>query len=95
MTASSWTHTIPYGAFDTCSSAVECDEIDPRRDGDFVRDNHFGSVEIDWEKRSAVIALRRAQSSYGVPYFHVSDPLHLKKSDAGGVIQDRLITFPF
>ncbi len=95
VTASSWTHTIPYGAFDNCSSASECDENDPMRDGDFVRDNHFGSLEIDWENHTAVVALRRAQSSYGTPYFHVLSPVRLKKSDAGDIIDERTITFPF
>lgn len=74
---------------------MDCDEVDPMRDGDFVRDNHFGSVEIDWEMRTATVALRRAQSSYGTPYFHISSPIKLKKSDAGEIIQERRINFPF
>lgn len=95
VTASSWTHTIPFGAFGSnCSSAETCDEVDPRRIGDLVRMNHFGSVDIDWEKRTVTMSLRRAESSYGVPYV-LDYPVHLKKSDAGEVVQEHTMAFPF
>eukprot|EP00565_Helicotheca_tamesis_P003835 CAMPEP_0185725970 /NCGR_PEP_ID=MMETSP1171-20130828/2092_1 /TAXON_ID=374046 /ORGANISM="Helicotheca tamensis, Strain CCMP826" /LENGTH=502 /DNA_ID=CAMNT_0028394225 /DNA_START=102 /DNA_END=1610 /DNA_ORIENTATION=+ len=63
VTASSWTHTIPFGAFDDCSNAQECDEDDPRRMDDFVRVNHFGMVELDWETREVTLSLRRVSST--------------------------------
>lgn len=66
VTASSFTHTISFGAFSDCSNADECDEPDPYRVGDFVRYNHFGMISIDWEKMKATAALLRAEST---PFF--------------------------
>jgi alkaline phosphatase D len=88
VTASSWTHTIPFGAYGSnCSSSEECDEVDSRRVGHFVRVNHFGSLEIDWEKREYMVALRKAETSYGTMYHHNWD------SDAGMVIRSVNYTF--
>jgi alkaline phosphatase D len=95
ITASSWTHTQPLGAFDSgCSSATECDEPDPRRDGDFVRVNHFGTLEIDWYGRNVTVALRRAESSYAAAYLHPGY-YSSKRSDAGDIIMERSWNFPF
>jgi len=81
VTASSWTHTIPFGAYGSnCSTSVECDEMDPRRIGPFVRVNHFGSLEIDWTARTFQVALRRTETTYGAAYFHQFD------TDAGQVL---------
>mmetsp|Transcript_6165 Transcript_6165/g.9043 ORF Transcript_6165/g.9043 Transcript_6165/m.9043 type:complete len:495 (-) Transcript_6165:521-2005(-) len=66
VTASSWTHTIPYGMFDDCTNAQECDEKDPRRINDFVRVNHFGMINLDWDNREISIGLRRAETSEAV-----------------------------
>lgn len=67
MTASSWTHSIPLGAFDsTCSSPEECDEIDERRIYDLVRVNHFGSIDIDWQKSRIDLVLRQVAATPGV-----------------------------
>lgn len=87
VTASSWTHSIPLGAYGSnCSTPKECDEPDPRRIGDLVRVNHFGTLEIDWNTREYVVALRRAETTYGTMYHHKWD------SDAGFVIQSRNYT---
>ena len=94
ITASSWTHTQPFGAFSNCSSAKECDEKDPRRDGDLVRVNHFGTIAIDWERRNVTVALRKAESSYASSYFHPGYS-HGKRSDADDVIMERSWLFPF
>ncbi|GKY97270.1 hypothetical protein MPSEU_000685400 [Mayamaea pseudoterrestris] len=87
VTASSWTHAIPFGAYGSnCSTSEECDEADPRRIGNLVRDNHFGSLEIDWESREYMVALRKAETSYGTMY------RHKWSSDAGFVIQSHNYT---
>jgi alkaline phosphatase D len=93
VTASSWTHTIPFGAYGSnCTTSDECDEPDPRRIGSLIRENHFGTLEIDWNTREYVVALRRAETTYGTMYHHKWD------SDAGQVIRSRNYTissFPF
>ena len=94
VTASSWTHTVPFGAFDNCSSAEECDEEDPRRDGNFVRVNHFGSIQIDWENQNITISLRRSESSFAAPYRYDGYYRH-KRGDAGNVVMQRSAVFPF
>ena len=63
VTASSWTHSIPFGAYSDCTNAQECDEVDERRIGDFVRVNHFGSIEWDWKNRTMTVSLRRTEAS--------------------------------
>eukprot|EP00565_Helicotheca_tamesis_P004456 CAMPEP_0185727248 /NCGR_PEP_ID=MMETSP1171-20130828/2989_1 /TAXON_ID=374046 /ORGANISM="Helicotheca tamensis, Strain CCMP826" /LENGTH=142 /DNA_ID=CAMNT_0028395775 /DNA_START=47 /DNA_END=475 /DNA_ORIENTATION=+ len=68
VTASSWTHTMPLGAFGDCSKAKDCDEEDPRRMDDFVRVNNFGMVEINWEKRELILSLRRVESTLAAHY---------------------------
>jgi alkaline phosphatase D len=65
VTSSSFTHTVPLGAYDNCTTPAECDEADPARIGDSVRENHFGALEIDWEARKFTVALRRAESASG------------------------------
>jgi hypothetical protein len=85
MTASAWTHTIPFGAYDNCNSVETCDEKDELRIGDLVRLNNFGSVEIDWEKRELTIALRKAFGTAEYSYHKKSD----QKTDAGEVLQSR------
>jgi len=88
VTASSWTHTIPFGAYgSTCATSADCDEADPRRIGDLVRVNHFGGLDIDWTARTYTVSLRRTETTYGVAYFHDYD------SDAGFVLQARNYTF--
>ena len=94
ITASSWTHTLPFGAYSDCSSAEECDEKDPRRDGDMVRVNHFGTIDIDWEHQNVSVALRRAESSYASSYFYPGCS-HCKGGDADNVIVERSWSFPF
>lgn len=63
VTASSWTHSLPFGVFKNCSSAHECDEVDGRRVGDLVRVNNFGSIEFDWDNRTMTVSLRRTETS--------------------------------
>lgn len=89
VTASSWTHTIPFGAYSNCTNAQECDEVDERRIGDFVRVNHFGSIEWNWNNRSITISLRRAETSQHSMYFE--DHGHLT-GDAGEPVQS--YTYP-
>ena len=62
-TASSLTHSVPLGTFSNCSTALECDEDDPDRIGDAVRDNHFGSLEVDWDQETVQVSLRRTEQS--------------------------------
>jgi alkaline phosphatase D len=88
MTASSWTHTIPYGAFDECRNAQECDEQDSVRLGDLVRVNNFGSVEIDWEKRTMVLSLRQTDATQMYRYKNPSG------TDAGQVLQSHTYPIP-
>jgi hypothetical protein len=62
FTASSFTHTVPFGAFDNCPSAQECDEADPRwLTGDFGRQTNFGMIDVDWDRRT--VSLRRGESN--------------------------------
>jgi len=83
MTASSWTHTIPIGAFDSnCTSSKECDEVDERRMFDLVRVNHFGSIEIDWQNLQIELALRQVAATPGV-----------FNDDSGSVIQSYSLSF--
>jgi alkaline phosphatase D len=82
VTASSWTHTIPLGAFGSnCSSSQSCDEPDSSRVGDLVRENHFGGIEIDWESRTFTVALRRTGLSPDQEAYERNVP-----SDAGGIV---------
>jgi alkaline phosphatase D len=96
VTASSLTHTVPLGfAFNShCFTAAECDEVDPRRVGDGIRENHFGSIEIDWTSRQFTLALRRSETSFGSSYLN-SSARHEKRGDAGTVIVAKTHTFPF
>lgn len=81
ITASSWTHTLPLGAYGSnCTTAEECDEVDANRLYPLVRENNFGSIEIDWNRRKATFAIRRTNTSPG--YMHPA-----KLSDAGEIIQ--------
>jgi alkaline phosphatase D len=90
VTASAWTHSVPLSIMVGCDSAETCDEPDPRRIGPFVRENHFGSIDIDWEHRNFTLALRRAESTYGIAY----DESHQHKtSDAGEVLESRTYSF--
>lgn len=85
ITASSWTHTIPLGAFGSnCTTSEECDEVDPTRLDNLVRTNHFGSIEVEWKKRRATLSIRRTETSPG--YYHPQ-----KFSDAGTVLQNIII----
>lgn len=88
ITASSFTHTLPYGDHGrNCSTAADCDEQDPRRLGDFVRVNHFGTLDIDWSARTFVGALRRAETTFGT----MSSSAH--QSDAGEIVMAWNYTF--
>jgi alkaline phosphatase D len=90
VTASAWTHSVPLSIMEGCDSAETCDEPDPRRIGPLVRENHFGSIEIDWEHRNFTLALRRAESTYGITY---SEDHHHKSSDAGEILDSRTYSF--
>ena len=90
VTASSFTHTIPYGSFGSnCTNAMECDEVDPRRIGDWVRVNHFGTIDINWKQRTYTVSLRRAETSYGYEYHSHS---HIK-TDSGQIEQSHNYQF--
>lgn len=89
VTASSWTHTIPLGGYSNCTTAQDCDEVDQRRIGDFVRVNHFGSIEFSWENRTMTISLRRTETSQHSLYS--GNHGHLI-GDAGEPVQS--FTFP-
>jgi alkaline phosphatase D len=89
VTSSSFTHTIPFGAYSNCTNAKECDEEDERRIGDFVRVNHFGSIGFDWSNRTMTVALRRTDTSQHSMYF--DNRGHLT-GDAGDPVQSH--TYP-
>lgn len=89
-TASSWTHTIPYGAYSDCSDPATCDEEDPSRISDFIRENNFATVEIDWEQGFLTLALRRAETPPGFLY-HGGD--HNGISSTGQILQSRSYRF--
>ena len=90
ITASSWTHTVALDAAHGCNGTqVDCDETeDPSLQGPWVRDNHFGWIDIDWNRRKVMVSLRRAESTNGIVY---RDPsrVHSKTSDAGQVLDAR------
>jgi hypothetical protein len=91
VTASSWTHSIPFGTFDDCKNAVECDEKDPIRAGDMVRVNNFASIEMDWDARNLTLSLRQTDATQMYRYKHPKDgPL----TDAGEVLQTRTYSIP-
>lgn len=90
MTASSWTHTIPFGAYDDCDSVQTCDEADVLRLNDLVRSNNFGSVDIDWDTRALTIALRMADGTAGYTYHETGD----QKTDAGSILQMHSFVIP-
>lgn len=68
VTASSLTHSTPLGTFTNCTTPSTCDEEDPSRQGDMIRENHFGSIEIHWETKEIVVALQRSDTPYGAHY---------------------------
>lgn len=90
VTASSWTHTIPYGAYDNCTDAVTCDEEDPRRTGDFVRENNFATVQIDWDNGNVTLALRRAETP---PAYLYHGQNHEEMVSTGQILQARSFKF--
>jgi alkaline phosphatase D len=98
ITASSLTHSIPFGAYDTCTNSEECDEAvgTTRVSGPLVRDNHYGTISIDYDTSQITIALRRAESSVGSTYRHTAGdpnptiPLH---GDAGDVLIQKMYAF--
>lgn len=96
VTASSLTHTVPLGvAFNShCTTPVECDEVDPRRVGDGIYVNHFGSLEIDWTNHRFSLALRRTEASLGSPYWNTTTSRG-KLGDAGQILAERSYSFPF
>lgn len=83
--ASSLTHSIPLGTFSDCSTALECDEGDPYRLGDAIRDNHFGFLQVDWEEQSVQISLRRTEQSR---FYRVS-----KTGAAGEILTSKTYSF--
>ena len=96
VTASSWTHTVPLAALcelnqnsnvTSCGphncSAAACDEPGPNRIGSLVRDNHFGTIDVDWPARAVTVALRRAQTSEGAT----------GASDAGTLLREMSFEF--
>lgn len=93
VTASSWTHSVPLEAENcTVINATLCDEEDSRRIGSLVRENQYGTIQIDWENRQYTLALRRADSSYGVTYLK-AEHRPGKTSDAGEVLESRTYSF--
>lgn len=91
VTASSFTHTIPLGTYQNCSTSEGCDEVDECRVGDFVRENHFGSIEIDWQAEMVTVALQRVESSYGSMY--KKKHKNGKYSDAGEILLSKEYSF--
>jgi len=83
VTASSLTHSIPFGAFTDCTNASTCDEAGPNRLYDLVRANHFGTVDVDWSARSATVSLRRSATSDRI----------FQESDAGEALQSYTVAF--
>ena len=60
----SCTHTGYPEASDACKiacSSSECDEAGPNRIGPLVRENHFGTIEVDWTSRNVALAFRLAE----------------------------------
>ena len=92
ITASSWTHTVPFGAYDDCNSVETCDEWDTRRVGNLVRVNHFGMCDIDWRNRSMTVSLVQTDTTPNYMYFVERD--HLKGSDAGQLLQSHSYSIP-
>lgn len=90
VTASAWTHSVPLFIMKGCNSSETCDEPDPRRIGPFVRENNFGTIEIDWANKNYTLALRRAESSYGVSYL---EPHRDRTSDAGEILESKAYSF--
>lgn len=94
VTASSFTHSIPLGTFDNCTNASDCDEADPSRIGDAVRENHFGWIDLDWMAETVTVSLRRTESSYGSSYHSSKTSAdHRKFSDAGEVLVSKQYSF--
>lgn len=89
VTASSFTHTIPLGTYDNCTTAADCDEADSAIVGDAVRVNHFGWIDIDWQAATVTVAFRRTESTYGSTYTEKFAKLGGKFSDAGEVLVSR------
>lgn len=92
LTASSWTHTIPLGAFNDCDSAFSCDEHDVIRVDDLVRVNNFGSVQIDWETRELNLSLRMADGTAAYHYRYPKKDDQI--TDAGSVLQSFSYAIP-
>ena len=99
VTSSSMTHAIPLQS-EFCNGTVpaDCDEVDAARVGDFVRQNHYGMVDIDWDQQMVRLSLRRTESSYGAPYSAEVQELysahqHGKFSDAGQILASREYSF--
>ena len=94
ITASSLTHSIPFGAYDDCSNSAECDEAIgfTRVSGPLVRENHYGTISIDYDASLVTIALRGAESSVGSTYHHPYDSIPLL-GDAGEVLFNKTYAF--
>lgn len=90
VTSSSLTHTIPYGAYSNCTGPATCDEQDPSRISDFVRENNFATVEIDWERGNITLVLRRAETPPGYLYHGWK---HRGVSSTGQILQARSYQF--
>ena len=87
ITSSSFTHSLPLSL---CSNPELCEEDDPRRVGSFVRENHWGAMNIDWEKGQLTISLRRSDASYGAVYSTRDDD---GIGDAGNVLRSHTYDF--
>ena len=90
VTSSSFTHTIPYGAFSNCTDPATCDEADPNRISDLVRENNFATIDLDWDNGNLTLALRRAETPPGFLY-HGSN--HETILSAGQILQSRSYQF--
>lgn len=89
ITASSWTHTVTLDVARGCNGTSEdCDEKDETRDGPWIRDNHFGLIDIDWDKRTLLVTLRRTESTDGVVYRR-NTGLEWMQGDDGAVLASR------
>jgi alkaline phosphatase D len=100
VTASAWTHSVPLASSKQHSSlhpncdgktAALCDEQDPSRLGSLIRENHFGTLHVNWDLQQVTIALRRTETTYGIAYSrnHTGG----KTGDAGQVLMSRTYKF--
>lgn len=95
-TASSWTHTTPCDGDPLAVADDACDAGEPRHGSNrlfpLVRANHFGVVEVDWERRVATVGLRRAAAATGLG--HAPKTAANRHLFAGALLQSVDVDFP-